>query len=187
MNPVVIAIAGQNTAGSMLPSLSVVDMPYPSRFLCGNVSLWMFNCSSAPFSRGWPAYSCDPVRRIAAVEKRGDILDHLHAHGRPRLGRCAAEVRKKHHVFEIRQGGWDRRLVLIDIEPGASDCPLLQGLDEGHGIDDIAARGIDEKCARLHQREPPRVYQMSVLGTAGAVERDEVARRHHLVDRLHLL
>jgi hypothetical protein len=31
MNPAAIAIAGQNTAGSMLRSLFVVDMLYPSK------------------------------------------------------------------------------------------------------------------------------------------------------------
>ncbi|MBB2673884.1 UNVERIFIED_ORG: hypothetical protein GGE44_003453 [Rhizobium esperanzae] len=34
MNPAAIAIAGQNTAGSMLRSLFAVDMLIPPRFMC---------------------------------------------------------------------------------------------------------------------------------------------------------
>jgi len=49
-----------------------------------------------------------------------------------------------------RVGGW--WLLLEDIDTGSGEMTLGERIDDGSGINDSAARGVDEKRSRLHLR-----------------------------------
>lgn len=70
--------------------------------------------------------------------------------------------------------------VFIDVEGDAGEAAVLEGVDDGSGIDQAAARGVDEDGVVGEQRQGMRVDD--VLGRLGerAVEAQDVALREEV-------
>ena len=62
-------------------------------------------------------------------------------------------------------GGW--RLGVVDVEAGGGQVAVSDRLDEGVGLDDVAARHVDEDRAGLHAGDGRRVDQALVSGVDG--------------------
>ncbi|SEA88625.1 hypothetical protein BDD18_3084 [Acidovorax temperans] len=81
----------------------------------------------------------------------------------PRRVRAAADVRSQYNVvhrFKTRVWAW---IVLVHIEPGASDSPVLQCMYECSFIDHAATRHIDEKGSRAERIQYVRIDQVTRL------------------------
>ena len=77
----------------------------------------------------------------------------------------------------------DLGLALVDVQARARQRPRLKCLDERGLVDDRPARRVDEKRARAHQRQRPRVDQVACGRRERAVERDHVRHPQQLVER----
>ena len=121
------------------------------------------------------------MRRAPALQPGDDVLAGDPGHpGRvgwvalPRWGTRTA-------LSQLREGvlGVDR-LLLVDVDAGPGDLPLLEGGGQGALVDDAPPGGVDQDGGGLHQgqlgpRSPPR------LRGEGAVEGDEVALPEEVV------
>src|SRR3954469_19982192 len=83
-------------------------------------------------------------------------------------------MRSQDYVRRLPQLVIDRqRLLVVDVEPGISEPPCLERLDNGFGIDNRAARCVDQDRAWLHQPDFARADQ-----TAAAIAQNEVHREY---------
>ena len=91
-------------------------------------------------------------------------------------------MRRQHHVVHGKKLRLDEGLVLEHVEAGAGDAAFGERADERGLVDQCAARGIDEKGARLHQRELARPDQMPGFLAQRRMDRDEVRVSENLVE-----
>ena len=100
------------------------------------------------------------------------------------VGRGRADVRSEHDVLELEQLRRDLRLVLVDVEPGAAEPPLVAAPRPAQRASTSPPRdGVHEDRARLHARERARVDQVMRLGRERDVQRHEVRALQQLVER----
>ena len=71
----------------------------------------------------------------------------------------------------------------IDIEAEVAEVAGLEGLDDGAGIDEAAAGGIDEHGTGLHALESGGVDEVMSGGHQGAMQADDVALSQDFVER----
>ena len=89
------------------------------------------------------------------MEEVFDICDGSAKAERDDLFRRAGVVRRDDDIGEREQriGRWNR-LLMKDVEPRAGKAAVFECVYEGFLIDESAARRIDQKGRRLHEREP---------------------------------
>ena len=68
----------------------------------------------------------------------------------------AAEMRRQHDVRHLEQRSIDLGLVLEHVEAGAGDPRARKRAHQRSLVDDRPARGVDQECSLLHQRELAR-------------------------------
>ena len=95
-------------------------------------------------------------------------------------------MRRQQHVLEGQEVGQHRRFVLVHVEPGAGDEPVLERPRERGFVDDRSARGVDEICGALHPRQRRLVDQVSGVRGERAVQRHDVGGGEQLVERHRL-
>src|SRR5690348_15488350 len=89
-----------------------------------------------------PDLGIDDPRRSLAVERVKNLLGGDAAHVLARLAGDACGVRARQHIVELQQGVLGRRRLLRpDVEAGAGDALILQGLQQCVLVVDEAARG----------------------------------------------
>ena len=104
--------------------------------------------------------------RLAAQD--GEHIRHREiGHRGPRFAGRAAEVRRQHDVFELRQIRMDLRFILEHVERRAGDHVLLQRPRQRTLVDDRAARRVDQESRPLHARERRLIDQPRVSGDSG--------------------
>ena len=74
-------------------------------------------------------------------------------------------------------------LLLVDIETGRTDAPLLQPLDERLGMDELSAARVEQHNPRLHAGNRVGVNHVARLLGQRAVERDDIRAAVQLVKR----
>ena len=67
------------------------------------------------------------------------------------------------------------------------ELPRCERRRDRLGVDDLLAREIEEDRARVHQLQVLRVDQVLGHGKERDVQRDELARLQHLLDRMRFL
>ena len=77
------------------------------------------------------------------------------------------------------------RLDREDVERGAGDVAGEDVVAQRLGVDDHAARGVDEQAARLHLRELLRAEEAGVAGPAVDVQAHDVGLGEQVVEALH--
>ena len=75
------------------------------------------------------------------------------------------------------------RLLLERIDRGAADSPFRERADQGVRLDELRARGVDEKRMRLHETEQPLVHEALRLRSVGEMEGDDVRLGEELLER----
>ena len=73
------------------------------------------------------------------------------------------------------------RLILEHVEPGPSDLPRAQGVDQRRFVDQPAASRVDEIGRGLHGGEGRRADHVLVLGSEPGVQRDEIGAGEQIV------
>ncbi len=68
----------------------------------------------------------------------------------------------------------ERALLLIHVDRQPAQLPRLESRDDGAGVDEAAARAVDEHCARLHPVERRLVDHVAGGVHERAVQRDDV-------------
>jgi hypothetical protein len=132
----------------------------------------------------------DGAARRFAAKDRLDLPHRLERLVLDRLGRETGRVRRRDDVGAAREIR-ARHLVggAADIHCRPGDAALVEGAGKRRLVDEIAARGVDEKGGRLHACERRRVDEVLGLGGCDRERHDEVAGREqrgkvHLVDAL---
>src|SRR4051812_11819596 len=77
----------------------------------------------------------DTVGGRAALEDGDDVVDHHVRHLLAQLGDGTAEMRRQYHVGQPEQRARHLGLVLVDVEAGPGDLPLLQRAGERGLVD----------------------------------------------------
>src|SRR6516165_2567488 len=94
------------------------------------------------------------------IEKGANVLDHSGEERPIVLRGDIAQMRCQHDIVERSERVVDRqRLYFEDVETRAGDSFLTQRRKQCGFFDDRAARGVDQKCGRLHQPEFARADQ----------------------------
>ncbi len=73
-------------------------------------------------------------------------------------------------------------LLLVDIQSGRSDLFVFQSFDEGVGVDELSAAGVDDHHAVLHLADGVVVDEVLRLLRQGAVQGDDVRAVVELVE-----
>src|ERR1700741_52311 len=89
------------------------------------------------------------VRRTLALEHGNNVVGGHHGHFGARLERSGGNVRGQHNIGAV-QSGMEERLVLKHIQGRARDFLVFESGDESGFVDNRPARGVDDKCRRLH-------------------------------------
>ena len=89
-------------------------------------------------------------------------------------------MRRDDQVRQLRHLG--RRLLGEDVERGAAEVAFTESADERVELDDAAARGVDQQCARFDARDLHRPDQAVRLARERHVQRDDVRARKQLVE-----
>src|SRR5439155_9259499 len=116
--------------------------------------------------------------------ERADVFGGAHGHTRSRAFGRGRDVREKHGVLELEQGGLDRGLALVHVQAGAGDDTFLQRLRESLLVDDRAAGRVYEDRGALHLAETVGVHEVTSLGEKRNVQRDEVTPRQQVVEAI---
>ena len=104
---------------------------------------------------------------------RRDIVEH-----------ASGSVRRQHDVVHLEKLARRRqRLRLEGIEPRRQQLAGVQRRHHGLLIDDVAACAIDQDRAALHAGKALGVDDVMVGFAAGAMQREDVALGHQLVER----
>ena len=72
--------------------------------------------------------------------------------------------------------------MLVDVEPGGADLAVLERRGERRGVDEGAARGVDQDRVRLHRLELGRADQVVRLGARRRVQADDVRALEQLLE-----
>ena len=119
--------------------------------------------------------SDDGVRRSRLANQNApERVDRKHPHRLSRAPRAAAHVRCEHDLVQREQLVADLWLELEDIQRGAGDDALVQGIDQRALVHDWSAGGVDQDCRALHRRQRPLVDQVASVGGEWTVEADDV-------------
>ena len=118
----------------------------------------------------------DGLLGVEGHVRRHDYVGEAHEDGAVAVGQ---HVSRAVEVVEPCLG-------LDGVERRGADLARLDGVDEGGGVDERPARGVDDDDAILHARELLGADHVLVLGEAGGVQRDHVGAGQKLVER-HVL
>ena len=119
-----------------------------------------------------------------AAQRGRHLLGHDHARPVLRLLRGRAQVRRHDHVRQAE----DRAPSVYGSVGNTSSaapatCPDSQRGDQGVQVDQVAAGGVHDPHAGLHEREPLGVDQVPGLGGERRVQRDEVGLQQQVLER----
>ena len=103
-----------------------------------------------------------------------------------RLFRRRGDVRRGDDLRQQREAPVLRRLRVEDVEPGARDVALFDGVGQRRLVDQLAARCIDDADALLALREPLGIEEVPGRRQRGHVERDVVGAGAQIVERHEL-
>ncbi len=124
----------------------------------------------------------DGVRDEPALERGRDLLGDDHAGAVLRLLGRRAEVRRDDDVLVLEQRP-GVRLGGEHVDRGARDLAGVERLEERVLVDELAARDVDDADPVLRRRELLAPEQAARLLGQRQVEREEVRRREHLLER----
>src|SRR5205823_4575359 len=74
-----------------------------------------------------------------------------------------------------------QRLLVVDIKPGIGEAPRVERLDDRVGVDDRAARGVDEHRRRFHQPDLAPPNDAAAARAQHEVYREDVGAAEQLV------
>ena len=109
------------------------------------VFLLIFSPSPFPVS-SWRRLRSNRRKRWTTLKYFDDVAHREIDHRRPRLARCAAQVRGQHDVLHREQLLLDDRLTFVDVERGSGDQALLERPGQGLLVDDGPARRVEISC-----------------------------------------
>ena len=121
------------------------------------------------------------IWRAVTIGEGLDVDDHFLAHLYPALDGGGAHVRQEDDVGKFAQAGVDFVAVLENVEAGACDFMGAQAASQGVFVDHLAARGVHDHGGGLHQLQAAGVEQVEGRRRMGAVDREDVHPRHHLI------
>ena len=119
------------------------------------------------------------VRDEPALERCDDLLGDDHARSVLRLLGRGGEVGRHDDVLELEQLA-GVRLGREDVERGARDLPVPDGLRERALVDELAAGGVDDPDAVAHLGERPGVDEVPGLVGERQVQGQELGRGEDL-------
>ncbi len=90
-------------------------------------------------------------------------------------------MRQQHDIVEVQQARGNAGLVLVDIQTGASDLAGNQGIRQRFFVDQIAARGVDDKGMGLQFGQALAVQDIVGLLGCRSVQGDNVHVLQHVV------
>src|SRR6266850_784527 len=104
-----------------------------------------------------------------------DVLDRAQEPVADDFGGLSGVVRREHHARQgqERVAGLDR-LIVEDVEAGAGELVLREGIQERLPLDQRAAAGVDQDRRRLHHRELAPAQEAARLGRQAQVERHDI-------------
>src|SRR5262249_46840840 len=102
--------------------------PSPSHSPAGPGSAARCEKPSTHCSEPWELLF-DLARHRPTFERSDDVLGSEPTHCRPRFDRGRGGVRLEHDVLELGEARRELRLVLVDVEAGASNLPCAERLD----------------------------------------------------------
>src|SRR4029077_3984459 len=127
-------------------------------------------------------FLCLPVKGGAssragglAFSPAGDLLEALAEVELEVVVLGPAEVRRAKDVGHGKERMVRRhRLLVVDVERGVARPPVPQRFEQGAGLDQLGARRVDEKRARLHAPEVLARHAAARLGREPYLQREDV-------------
>ena len=115
------------------------------------------------------------VRDEPALERGDDLLGDDHPGSVLRLLRRGGEVRRDHDILQLEQLA-RVRLGREDVERGAGDLAVADGLRERALVDELAPGGVDDPDAVAHLRERCGIDEVAGLFGERQVQRQKLGR-----------
>ena len=126
----------------------------------------------------------DRGRHDPSGQRRHDLLGHIDTGAVLRLDRRGAQVGRHDDTRHAEQRALGGGLLGKHVHGGAGQVTADDGLRQCGGVDQVAARDVDDARAGLHLGDRRGVDHAAGLGCGGHVERDEVALGVEVVDLL---
>src|SRR3989440_12771575 len=105
------------------------------------------------------ARSGNSVARLQPGEELLEIAGDPHAHRAARLLRGAAKGRQQDGIFQRQQRFRNPRLVLVDIEPGATHYPTTVACLGDPPLENLVFPGLATECSPARRSWAARVAQ----------------------------
>ena len=123
-----------------------------------------------------------------AAQNPNDVARKFERNAFQRFERGAAKMRRRDHVRmrqePLRCRILRRRFLRHDVDCGAAQMSRIQRSDQRLGVDDAAARAVDEHRARAHRGEPAGVDETHGLRGKRNVQRHDVGVAQQFVQAL---